>query len=112
MSMAELREQLSSAGYTIAPGVLDFKQVAWLRSFLRPRFDLPLDQRPPSDTPRDLVDVYHRFPEMRWLLFHQPTLDILRFLLGPDFVVLRESAGHLNQFGGWHKDTSSQETAG
>jgi hypothetical protein len=49
---------------------------------------------------------------MRWLLLHEPAVEVLRGLLGSDFVVVREAACHLNQFGGWHKDTSTQETAG
>jgi hypothetical protein len=43
---------------------------------------------------------------------HKPTIEILRKLLGNDFVVLRECAAHFQGFGGWHKDTTSQEFAG
>lgn len=57
-------------------------------------------------------DSFCRCPEIRWLLLNQRARDILRDLVGEDFVVLRESGAHCAQFGGWHKDTTSQERAG
>jgi hypothetical protein len=92
--------------------VLDPEQVWGLRQFLQRRFDLPAEQRYDGDVDGFLFDVYSRYPEMRWLLFHEPAVEVLRDLLGKDFVVLRECAAQREQFGHWHKDTTSQERAG
>ena len=113
MLTTEQKQQFHRDGYLLVPGVLTKEEVASLRKLVRPIFDLPADQRHPGDTPSVVFDVYSRYPEVRWLLFHEPTLNILRSLLGNDFVVLREAAVHLNQFfPKWHKDTTSQEEVG
>lgn len=112
MLTTEQKRQFHKDGYLLVPGVLTKEEVASLRTFVRPIFDLPSDQRY-GDTASVLFDVYSRYPEVRWVLFHEPTLSILRSLFGDDFVVLREAAVHLNQFfPKWHKDTTSQEEAG
>lgn len=93
------------------PGVVTADAVRQLRAFFRPNFGDPA-VRKPGDTDRILFDIFNRFPEVRWLLFHPPTIAVLRDLLGPDFVVVRESSAHHMQYGDWHKDTTSQEKAG
>jgi ectoine hydroxylase-related dioxygenase (phytanoyl-CoA dioxygenase family) len=94
------------------PGVLRAAQVAELRAFFRPEFDVPLDQRFLGDAESILFDVFNHYKEARWLLFHEPSIKILKSLLGEDYVVLREASIHYNNFGDWHKDTSSQEKVG
>jgi len=64
-----------------------------------------------------LYDIYNGYPEARWLLFHKPVLDVLRSLLGEDCSEIPECSVALNSFGvnqwgGWHKDTTTQEIAG
>lgn len=112
MLKQEQRECFARDGYLIVPGVLSDEQVSWLRSFFRPKFELSPQERFAGDTDHVLFDVFARYSEVRWLLFHRPALEVLRSLLGEDFVVLRETAAHLNHFAPWHKDTSSQEAAG
>jgi len=100
-------------GYLLVPNTLTAEQVTWLRSFFRPKFDLPPERRLPTDTDHWLLDIFSRYPEVRWLCFHEPTLQILRTLLGNDFVLHAfEGTVHLNWFGGWHKDTGSPEREG
>ena len=113
MLTAEQKEQYRRDGYLLVPKVLSAEQVAWLRSFFRPKLDLPPEQRFPTDTDHWLVDIFCRYPEARWLCFHEPTLQVLRSLLGEDFILFAfEGTVHFNWFGGWHKDTGSPERAG
>jgi ectoine hydroxylase-related dioxygenase (phytanoyl-CoA dioxygenase family) len=99
-------------GYLCVPGILTPNQVAELRAALRPKFEAPAEKRFLGDSDRYLFDVFSRHSDLRWLLCHEPMLEVLRDLLGDDFVVLREAAAHFQGFGGWHKDTSAQERDG
>ena len=99
-------------GFLVVPNAITTEQVQWLRGFLRPLFDVPSEQRPLGDTDFFLYDVFSRHPELRWLLWNPVLVGTLRDLLGEDFVFLPEVAAHLNGFGGWHKDTTSQEVHG
>lgn len=99
-------------GFLLVPNALTPDQVAWLRAFLRPKFDTPSYLRYPGDSLRFNFHLFGRHPELSWLLFHEPTLQALRGLLGENFVFMRESGAHLDHFATWHKDTSAQERAG
>jgi len=124
MLTSEQRRQFETDGYILVPEVLTASQIRWLRDFFRPKFDLPPGQRFAGDAYGNdkyknnrLYDIYNRYPEARWLLFHKPVLDILRSLLGDDCVEIPECSVALNSFGvnqwgGWHKDTTTQEIAG
>ncbi len=112
MTREEQRARLEADGYVHVPAVLTPDQVGALRTALRPRFDPPSEAHGLGDTPHVLIDVFSRYPEVRWLLFHAPALVVLRGLLGDDFVVLREAAAHFDAFTRWHKDTTSLEAAG
>ena len=113
MLTKEQIEQYHRDGYLLVPKVLTAEQVQCLRSFFRPKFDLPPEQRYPTDTGHWLLDVFCRYPKAHWLCFHEPTLEVLRALLGDDFVLYAfEGTVHLNWFGGWHKDTGTPERQG
>ena len=105
-------EQFHKDGYILVPNVLSTEEIAQLRAFLRPKFDLPPDQHFHGDTDHFLFDIFNRYPEMRWLLLHEPSIRIIKSLLGEDYVVLREAVAQCNQYGTWHKDTTSQERLG
>jgi hypothetical protein len=51
-------------GYLLVPNILTAQEVAWLRAFLRRKFDSP---GLPPDTEHWLLDVFGRHPELRWL---------------------------------------------
>jgi hypothetical protein len=106
------KKSFTSNGYLLVPGVLDQEQVRSLREYLRPKFDTPAEDREKGDLDQAMFDIFSRNPPIRWLLFHQPTQEVLRGLLGDDFVVLRETSAHFELFGGWHKDTTAQERVG
>jgi hypothetical protein len=103
----------TETGYLLVPGVLTVAQIRQLRSFFRPKFDVTAEQRFPEDTDHFLEDIFSHYPEVRWLCFHEPTIRILKSLLGDDFVLFAfEGTVHFNRFGGWHKDTGSPERDG
>ena len=112
MITQEQKNSFASNGYLHVPGILTQDQVRSLREYLRPKFETAPENRPKGDTNKVMFDVFSRNPAIRWLLFHEPTREVLRGLLGEDFVVLRETSAHFEMFGGWHKDTTSQERAG
>jgi len=111
-------------GYLVLPGVLTAPTVRALRARIRPLFDRPVGARFPGDAYGDdrygnfrLYDIYNRYPDLRWLLFHAPVLSALQDLLGPDCLELPECSVALNSFGtnpfgGWHKDTTTLESTG
>jgi hypothetical protein len=105
-------EQFHRDGYIRVPNILSAEQIEGLRSFLRPKFDAPPAERFDGDTDHILFDVFNHYAEMRWLLFHEPSIRVIKSLLGEDYALLRETSVHYNNYGSWHKDTSSQEKVG
>jgi hypothetical protein len=99
-------------GYLHIPNVLTSSQIVELRESAQARFNVAPEKRHPGDLDQVLYDPYNRYPEMRWLLFHDYTNEMLRSLLGNDFVIIRESAIHKTRYSGWHKDTTNQEKKG
>jgi hypothetical protein len=69
------REKYNRDGYLLISNVLTAEQVTRLRAFLRPMFESP---RGSFDNHHRLADVFVNYPEMHWLCFHEPTLNILR----------------------------------
>ena len=92
-------KQFLKDGYLVVPGVLSQEQVSWLRSFFRSKFDIPPGQplAQKDDWPY-LLDIWSSYPEVRWLLFHEPVLRLLKELLGDDLILLPESNVCLNAF--------------
>lgn len=107
-----LREQFDDAGYVIVPSVLTSEQVAQLRSEVEARFDAPLSDRPAGDSDGFVFDLFNRYSEFSWVLFLPSVLDALREVTGDPPVLLRESVAQREQYGHWHKDTTSAERAG
>lgn len=98
-------------GFLLVPSVLSPAQVKQARDCVASLFQNK--QGRVHGLAADLYpDIFSRCPEIRWLLLNTRARDVLRDLLGEDFVVLRETGAHCQQFGGWHKDTTSQEKAG
>ncbi|HWH14815.1 MAG TPA: phytanoyl-CoA dioxygenase family protein [Miltoncostaeaceae bacterium] len=109
---AEQIAQFRREGFLHVPGVLRDDEVRWLRRWCEAQFDLPVPHRLPGNDDHQIQMVFDRHPEVRFMLFQQRTLAVLRALLGGDFVVLPEMSVHRQLFGGWHKDTTSQESMG
>ena len=111
-----LREQFQKDGYAIVPGVFSADQIAELRRELLKIFatpsTLPMDSDRTPNGPGLRVELAVRHPQLRWLLVHPPLVAALREVLGEDFVYLPESSAHDSGYGGWHKDTTSQEVSG
>jgi len=103
-------KQFHRDGFIVVPSVLTKEQAAELRSFLIRVFDAGAKFE--GDAPGTRYDVYSRYPELHWVLFHPPILSSLKSLLGDNFVYLPEMAAMDSSFGDWHKDTSTQEVEG
>jgi len=58
------------------------------------------------------ANIIERYPEFRWILKHSNFISTLKSLLGEDFVFLPEMSAQASAYGGWQKDTGSQEAAG
>ncbi len=114
--MPASREELNQQGFVRVPGVFAPDQIADLRQVLEDLFSKPapydgdFDGRGKIGSIR--FDVCARNERLRWLLVHAPMLEVLRSLLGDNFVFLPEMAANAGGFGDWHKDTTSQERAG
>jgi hypothetical protein len=98
-----------SQGYLLVRDVLTPDQVAELRAFFMPKFHQSPEKRLPGDSEAGLVDIFSRYPQIRWLLFNERLLGVVRSLAGEDFVLMPEDFAILNSFGRWHKDTTPWE---
>jgi ectoine hydroxylase-related dioxygenase (phytanoyl-CoA dioxygenase family) len=109
------KDDFVQKGYVLVPEVFSREQIANLRQSVATIFEMPLE---PGDiarkgvAPAARLDIFNRYPQLRWILTHQPLVEALESLLGEDFIYLPEAAIQDSGFGGWHKDTSSQERAG
>ncbi|HLJ93372.1 MAG TPA: phytanoyl-CoA dioxygenase family protein [Gemmataceae bacterium] len=101
--------QFDREGYLLVRNMLTPEQVAELRAFFRPKFNLPAEDRLPGDTEGGLVDIFSRYPSIRWLLFHERLIELMKAFAGDDFLLMPESFAILNSFGRWHKDTTPWE---
>jgi hypothetical protein len=106
-------KDFGKSGYLLVPNILTVGQVRSLRTALLAKFNTSDVERFPGDSRNYLFDIFSRHRDLRWLLFHEPTLAVLRSLLGEDFVFMREVGAHFQgYYAGWHKDTTAQERAG
>jgi ectoine hydroxylase-related dioxygenase (phytanoyl-CoA dioxygenase family) len=99
-------------GYIVVADVLTQDQVAELRRSVRPLFEESGTASGPNAGSKVVNDVLSVWPRSREMVFAPEVLSAVRSLLGEDAVLLAESAAHLQAFGGWHRDTTSQERAG
>jgi ectoine hydroxylase-related dioxygenase (phytanoyl-CoA dioxygenase family) len=102
-------DQFDREGYLLVRDVLTPEQVAELRGFLRPKFNLPAAEQLPGDNNSSLVDIFSRYPQIRWLLFNERLVGLMKAIVGDDCVLMPESFAILNSFGRWHKDTTPWE---
>lgn len=111
-----LREDFDRDGYAIVRDVFTTPQILRLRADLLEIFDAPVafagDRARAKNAAGLRMELTARYPQLRWLLVHPPLLAAIRSLLGDDFIYLPEMSAHDSGYGGWHKDTTSQETAG
>lgn len=107
---------LAEAGYVRLRAVFTPAEIDRARAQLASLFAVPssykgdLLRHPSLGSIR--MDVFNREPALLEWLLHPKLLHALRGALGDDFVFLPESAAHMDGFGSWHKDTTSQERAG
>lgn len=112
MLTKEQKQSFHRNGFLVVPNLLTAREIAWLRSFFEPLFKRPSKKRLPGDTDGWLVDIYNRYPECQWLLFHEPTTAALRSLLGEGFVFLRDHSALHEFYSSWHKDSGGIDLAG
>lgn len=105
-------ERFRRDGYVLLSEMFSTEEIAKYRSFLERQFDRSESEREIGDTGKYFFDVFNRYPELRPILWHPRLVASLREILGEDFVHIRETAAHRNNYSGWHKDTSAQEKGG
>lgn len=114
--MDALQSTFRRDGFVVVPRVFEAAQIADLRRELLQIFDraplLPGDLAHGSNGAGLRVDLASRYPALRWLLVHPPLVAAARAVLGDNFIYLPEMSAHDSGFGGWHRDTSSQESVG
>ncbi|MHA4843883.1 phytanoyl-CoA dioxygenase family protein [Flavitalea antarctica] len=107
---------LKKQGYVVIPSVLTSEEVSKARVLLTNIFATKSPYKgdivnvPPYGNA--YVDVFTRYKELRWILFNSKLITPLKQILGDDFIFIPETAIHDSGFGGWHKDTTSQESRG
>ena len=111
MSRGEAR-QFDRDGYLLVQDIMTVAQAAQLRELFLTKFNLPPEPQPHGDTDSTRVEIFARYPEVRWLLFNERILSLFRTLAGEDFVLLPESFVALSNFVQWHKDTTAWERRG
>lgn len=109
--MDEQIKSFQRDGFIILRNVLTLEQVSSLRTTLIQLLHRPMDERGLGDEENTLENIWVRFPQLRWVLFHKPVLNVLRQFLGEKFVFLRDGAAHLNNSVPWHRDTDTYEKA-
>lgn len=111
-----LRQEFAKNGFVVLRNVLGEAQVDALRSELTRIFDAPStypgDINEHTNYKRAYFDPLNRYASLTGLPFQPALVAALRELLGDDFLFLPEAAIHDRGYGGWHKDTTSQEVAG
>jgi hypothetical protein len=110
-------ELLKAQGYVVIPQVLSQEEVRKARSILTQIFSKKSNYegdlyRTSEEGGSVYIDIFSRYKELRWILFNPKFIEGLSSALGKDFVVLPDAAMHDSQYGGWHKDTTSQERNG
>ena len=110
-------EMLKAQGYVVIPQVLSHEEVRKARNILTEIFSKKSNYegdlyRSSEEGGSVYVDIFSRYKELRWILFNPKFIEGLSSTLGRDFVVLPDAAMHDSQYGGWHKDTTSQERHG
>lgn len=103
-------EHYRREGYALFPGILTPEQVATLRTACLEIFER--HALGVGDTQTVRLDVFSRYETFRWLWLHPPFVAALQAVFGEDFAVVSEDAIHDSGFGGWHRDTESQEVHG
>jgi hypothetical protein len=110
------RSLLQKQGYICIPNVLSTEEVRTAREILikifaeKSEYEGDINQQ--AEIAKIYIDIFSRYKDLRWILFNPKMLEVLRGALGEDFIFIPETAIHDSGFGGWHKDTSSQEIAG
>lgn len=110
-------EQIDQIGYAVVPGVLNKEQVATLRKQMAELFDQPAVY--PGDimnSSKGLLkvrgDVFRRYPQFTWLMFHPPIVNAIKSVLGENFTVIPDVGAQDSGYGHWHKDTAVLERHG
>jgi ectoine hydroxylase-related dioxygenase (phytanoyl-CoA dioxygenase family) len=111
-----LTQDFDNNGYAIVRSVFSADDVARLRNSADRITAAPSDH--PSDTqdhPKfgtGRCDIYARFPELQWVLFHPPLLAGLKQILGSPVVFIPEHPLQKGFFSNWHRDTSAPRQDG
>ena len=109
--MDERIRSLRRDGFLVVKNMMSREEVSRARSCLREALDRLPGERALGEEANTLENVWARYPKLRWVLFHEPMLRVLRGFLGEKFAILRDAAAHSNNFTSWHRDTIAFDDA-
>lgn len=101
-------------GYLLIDSVFDSTQVAALRKEVVRLFQtLTQLKMHPRDTPTVKYDLAHRYPGLKWMMFHGPIVSMIKSLLGESYYTpLTNICVQKANYSRWHRDTDYWEIIG
>ena len=110
MSKETLSQHFESKGFGILPQVFNADEIAELRKLTTKIFDIPATHK--GDRNNIRFDWLVRYPELRKAFLKKEFIDAMKDIMGDDFLFLPDAAFMDSCYGGWHRDTGSQELFG
>lgn len=116
LQKANTKEFFDKHGFVIFKNVFTIDEVKYAREVLLEIFNVPSAYDGDWDNGEVIsslrADVFNRYEELRCLFVNQKIMKCIKSVLGEDIGFVPEMVAHRKGFGGWHKDTTSQERAG
>lgn len=116
LEIANTKEFFDENGFVIFKNVFTIDEVKSAREVLLEIFNVPSAYDGDWDNGEIIksirADIFNRYAKTRNLFYNQKVLEAIKSILGNEIAFVPEMVGHKQGFGGWHKDTTSQENAG
>lgn len=98
-------------GFALIPNVFSPEEIARLRESADRITAMPSTYVGDVDNHEKLAtsraDIYARYPEFQWVLFHPPLVEGLKEILGSPVVYIPEQGLQKGFYSNWHRDTTS-----
>ncbi|WP_158610228.1 phytanoyl-CoA dioxygenase family protein [Herminiimonas sp. KBW02] len=112
----EQKTEFHKNGYLLVESVFTTEESAKLRLDLMNIFDSDStfegDENGGNGSRSTRNNLWTRYPQLRWLMEHKKFIACIKSIAGDDAALIPEMGAHKSGYGGWHKDTGSQESRG